>query len=184
LEDPPLQSLWPRLLLCAAVATAAPLKFPLFPLAFESHASTYIAHGAGYSLTIAADGAQLQLGNQSLSLQLSGADSHASLHSLERMPGHVTYLLGTSHADTYNLYGEVLCRAIYPGIDVVYHGNQERLEYDFHVAPRTSAGAIALSFPGASRIAISPRRRIWRRSTPLPRPFRSIVSRPPVRFRF
>jgi len=149
-----LHSLWLRLLLCAAVATAAPLKSTLFPLAFESHASTYVAHGAGYSLTIAADGARLQWGGQSLRLQLFGADSHASLQGLERMPGHVTYLLGTSDGDTYNLYGQVLCRAIHPGIDMLYHGNQERLEYDFHVAPRTSADVIALSFPGADRIAI------------------------------
>ena len=35
---------------------------------------------------------------------------------------------------------------IYPGVDLVYYGNQRQLEYDFAVAPRSDASQITLGF--------------------------------------
>ena len=35
---------------------------------------------------------------------------------------------------------------VYPGIDLVYYGNQHQLEYDFDVAPGADPTAITLSF--------------------------------------
>jgi len=40
--------------------------------------------------------------------------------------------------------------AVYPGIDLVYYGDQGQLEYDFRVAPGSDPKQIALSFQGAS----------------------------------
>ena len=37
---------------------------------------------------------------------------------------------------------------VYPGIDLVYHGNQRLLEYDFVVAPGADPNAIELRFQG------------------------------------
>jgi len=39
---------------------------------------------------------------------------------------------------------------VYPGIDLVYYGDQGQLEYDFRVAPGSDPKQIALSFQGAS----------------------------------
>ena len=33
-------------------------------------------------------------------------------------------------------YSRVAENGVYPGIDLVYHGNQGQLEYDFDVAPQ------------------------------------------------
>ena len=41
-------------------------------------------------------------------------------------------------------------QGVYPGIDLVYYGNQQQLEYDFRVAPGADPNQIALSFKGAS----------------------------------
>ena len=38
-------------------------------------------------------------------------------------------------ADRDSHYGQVSYKDVYPGIDVVYYGNQRQLEYDFVVAP-------------------------------------------------
>ena len=142
-----MRPIWPLVVLCLAAHAA-------LPLAFESHGSRYVARGAGFAWSVAPDGAVLEWSGQSLRIAILGADSHAHLEGLGRMPGHVTYMLGTTSAATYNLYGQVRCRSVYPGVDMVYRGNQDRLEYDFHLSPRTSAESIVLGFPGADSVDI------------------------------
>ena len=43
-------------------------------------------------------------------------------------------------------YGKVAYEGVYPGIDVVYYGNQRQLEYDFVVAPGADPRVIRLKF--------------------------------------
>ena len=44
---------------------------------------------------------------------------------------------------------------VYPGVDLVYYGNQQQqqLEYDFIVAPGAEAKAITMSFEGTDQLA-------------------------------
>ena len=102
----PLRLILSLSLLCVACPAAT------LPLAFESRGAQYLARGAGYSVTIDAGGAQFAWGRQSFAMQVLGADSHAHLEGLGRMPGHVTYMLGTTRGATYSLYSQVLCRGI------------------------------------------------------------------------
>lgn len=111
-------------------------------------------HGAGYVLTVSAHAASFDWGRQSVGIEFVGARPDAHLEGIRRMPGHVTYMLGTTKGDTYSLYNQVASRGVYPGIDAVFHDNQQRLEYDFEIAPRASADPIALAFPGADRVDI------------------------------
>jgi len=46
---------------------------------------------------------------------------------------------------------------IYPGVDLVFYGNQRRLEYDFVVAPGADAKAIRLKIDGARKMRINSR---------------------------
>lgn len=43
---------------------------------------------------------------------------------------------------------------VYPGIDLVYYGNQGQLEHDYVVAPGADPGAIKLHYDGMRRIRI------------------------------
>lgn len=43
---------------------------------------------------------------------------------------------------------------VYPGVDLIYRGDQGRLEFDFIVSPGADPGAIALSFDGTDRAEI------------------------------
>jgi hypothetical protein len=45
---------------------------------------------------------------------------------------------------------------VYPGIDLVFRGTREALEYDFLLAPGADPGAIALRFQGAEDLSIDP----------------------------
>src|SRR5438105_1891527 len=45
-------------------------------------------------------------------------------------------------------YAKVRFEDVYPGVDLVYYGNQQQLEYDFVVAPGADPSAIRLGFSG------------------------------------
>lgn len=51
-------------------------------------------------------------------------------------------------------YTKVRYRQVYPGIDLVYYGSQNQLEYDFVVAPKANPKQIALKFQGADALAL------------------------------
>jgi hypothetical protein len=44
---------------------------------------------------------------------------------------------------------------VYPGVDLVYYGNQRQLEYDFVVAPGASSKPIRLQFAGAKKLDLT-----------------------------
>jgi hypothetical protein len=51
-------------------------------------------------------------------------------------------------------YGKVRYRNVYPGIDLIYYGNQGQLEYDFVVAAGADPNFIKLDFEGVSRMRV------------------------------
>jgi len=71
--------------------------------------------------------------------------------------GSANYLVG-SHPDQWRigvpLFGKIIYSGVYPGIDLIYYGNQNQLEYDFVVAPGASWRSIRLAFSGAQSVEI------------------------------
>jgi hypothetical protein len=51
-------------------------------------------------------------------------------------------------------YERVRYAQVYPGVDMIYYGQQQQLEYDFEVAPGADPGRIALEFEGVHRVQI------------------------------
>ena len=51
-------------------------------------------------------------------------------------------------------YAKVRYQAVYPGIDLVYYGNQGQLEFDFIVAPGADPTRIQLGLQGADRVDV------------------------------
>jgi len=51
-------------------------------------------------------------------------------------------------------YGQVRYKNVYPGIDLVYYGNQRQVEYDFDVAPGADATKIQFDIQGADNLSI------------------------------
>jgi uncharacterized protein (TIGR03437 family) len=94
------------------------------------------------------------LGSSQVRMSVAGANPRASLQPLDRMPGKANYLLGKDVRASYDLYGRVRWGGVYPGIDVVFRGNQERLEYDFEIGAGRDPGTIQLAFAGIDGIHI------------------------------
>jgi hypothetical protein len=125
-----------------------------------------MAHGRGYRLDLSGREAVLSLqrggasddiarGTQQLTLRLVGARADAPAYGEAELPGKVHHLRGTERSawrTNVPTYARVRYQAVYPGIDVIYYGNQGELEYDFVVAPgrrpRLAPGTSAARCPG------------------------------------
>jgi hypothetical protein len=91
-------------------------------------------------------------------LQLLGANPHAPFSGLDQLPGRVNYASGADRAKWFTnipTYARVRYQAVYPGIDLIYHGNnQGGFEYDFHVAPGADPASIRLRYQGVEALAL------------------------------
>ncbi|MBI4464852.1 MAG: SBBP repeat-containing protein [Acidobacteria bacterium] len=86
-----------------------------------------------------------------LRMRLVGANPAPEITGMEELPGKVNYFIGNDPEKwrtNVATYAKVLYEDVYPGIDVVYYGNQRQLEYDFVVAPGADPRAIRLAFLG------------------------------------
>jgi len=84
-------------------------------------------------------------------MRLVGANPKAVLVGLDELPGKSNYFIGNDPKKWLTnvpTYKTVRYKSVYPGVDVVYHGNQGKLEYDFVVAPGADPRAIALKING------------------------------------
>jgi YD repeat-containing protein len=89
-----------------------------------------------------------------LRMQLVGANRGSGMSGEGRLRGRVSYFVGRDpKAWRRNLptFGRVRRQGVYRGVDLVYYGNQQRMEYDFVVSPFADPGAIRFKFTGASR---------------------------------
>lgn len=80
-------------------------------------------------------------------LKLLGANPDAKVVGLDEQPGKSNYFLGNDPKQwrtNVPTYAKVKYQNVYPGVDLIYYGNQQQLEYDFVVAAGADPGAIVL----------------------------------------
>src|SRR6266850_132631 len=90
-------------------------------------------------------------------MSLVGAATKPLVSGLDELPGKANYFIGKDPAKwrtNVPTYAKVRYHEVYPGIDLVYYGNQRRLEYDFLVAPGADPNGIVIGFQGAERLEI------------------------------
>jgi hypothetical protein len=92
-------------------------------------------------------------------MQLVGANLAPAMTGLSELPGKINYLIGNDPSQWHTgvpLYSNVRTEQVYPGVDLLFHGDQKQLEYDFVVAPGADPSKIAFRIHGAARIEIDP----------------------------
>ncbi len=169
--------------LCAQAATqrshdASP-AYGKVPLYFERNdgqadpAAKFVAHGPGYSILLQPAEATLLLHHpvsgktdrlkphapeplETVRLTMLGTDPAASMAAAQPTSSYVNYMNSSNHKDWHlGVPTSLQARTtgLYPGIDVVYYGNDQRtLEYDFTVAPGADAAAIRMAVTGAKPV--------------------------------
>jgi len=91
----------------------------------------------------------------SLRMSLAGSNPTAHVTGFEKLPGKANYFLGNDPKKWHTnvpTYAKVKYENIYPGVDLVYYGNQQDLESDFVIAPGADPRVIRLKFHGTRSI--------------------------------
>src|SRR5208337_4111677 len=91
-----------------------------------------------------------------LRMKLVGANAKAEVTGGEELPGKSNYFIGNDPKrwrTNVPTYAKVRYQDAYPGVDLVYYGNQRgQLEYDFVVAPGADPAAIRLALSGGMEV--------------------------------
>jgi uncharacterized protein YneR len=168
----------------AGTATAHLVEaYGKLPLSFEANQGQtdrqvkFLSRGSGYTLYLTpieavlvlrpapargkrqgASGSDLVPATPSvLRMQLLGANPAAPMRGLDELPGTVNYFVGRdptkwqTHVPTF---AKVKQAQVYPGVDLVYYGNQRQVAFDFLVTPGADPTAIRLSFQGADELKV------------------------------
>jgi hypothetical protein len=148
------------------------------PLSFEANqgqtaaAVNFLSRGSGYRLYLTPDEAVLALQQNGtapginapgapagavLRLELVGGNAQAPAIGLDAQAGTSNYFIGNDpsqwHTGITN-YGRVEYQNVYAGVNLVYYGNQQQLEYDFVVAAGANPGAIGLACQGVQSMSL------------------------------
>jgi len=139
------------------------------PLIFEANEGQtdpkvkFVSRGRGYTLFLTPGEMVLGLTKPQearatvVRMKLLGANRQSSVAGVEELPGKANYFIGNDPArwrTNIPTYARVKYEAIYPGVDLVYYGNQGHLEYDFVVAPGVDPKAITLAFEGPDKLKV------------------------------
>jgi hypothetical protein len=92
-----------------------------------------------------------------LRLHFLNSNATAPLEASEQLVGKTNYFMGSNPKNWHSgvaTFGKLTQRGVYPGVDVIYYGNQKQLEYDFIVAPNANPRAIELAFDGDQKLKV------------------------------
>jgi len=154
------------------------------PLAFEANQGQanphvkFISRGPGYSLFLTTSEAVLTLRKAFqhrpnlpreeaprqeaqpavFRMKLVGADAtETEVSGNDELPSRTNYFIGSDPkkwCTKVRQYAKVRYTNIYPGVDLVYYGNQRELEYDFVLQPGAHPAAIRLGIEGNSNLRL------------------------------
>lgn len=148
------KQVWLPVLLCAffdcgAVGASLPLHFENAP----GSEAMFISRGSGYQMSLARKHILIQTSHsRAIELDPAFGSELPEPEGIERTGGYSNYLIG-NRPDAWRTrvphFARVRYRGVYPGVDLVFYGNQNQLEYDFVVQPGADASKIGLQFKGA-----------------------------------
>jgi len=92
-----------------------------------------------------------------LRIKWVGANAKARVVPAEELRTKVNYFIGNNPGQWRTqvpTFGKVRFESVYPGVDLVYYGNQRQLEYDWVLAPGANPETIAWRYEGAEGVVI------------------------------
>ena len=176
-----------RVITVAPIPAPVTLKHPIRaaellahrPVLFEANygqfdaSVRFVSRGNGYKLFLTADEAIMRLASSSsvgagrrdnsgavFRLRLLGGSQPRRIEGLDEQSIRSHYFTGGDPAAWHSgvpSYAKVRYEAVYPGVDLVYYGQDGLLEYDFIVAPGADPSRIGLSYAGVERLSVDAR---------------------------
>ena len=142
----------------------------------------FLSRGSGYTLFLTPSEAMLALWNEKpseeravssssknpqaasrnskssvLRMKLIGANACPKIEGRQQLIGKRNYLIGNDQAKWHTnipTFAQVQYTDVYPGIDMVYYGQQRQLEYDFRLTAGADPNEIRIAFEGAENLKI------------------------------
>lgn len=136
------------------------------PLRFEAAAEPghFLARSGGYAVLVGAGESAIAIADaksgaaRTLRFRFEGSSAAARIEAIEALPGVTNYYIGQD-STKWRLgvpnFAKLRAKDVYPGVDVVYYGDQSRLEFDFVVAPMADPRAIALALSGMDNLYVN-----------------------------
>ncbi|MDQ6758306.1 MAG: SBBP repeat-containing protein, partial [Acidobacteriota bacterium] len=123
----------------------------------------FVGRGLTYSLSLNARGAVLETQangkvNRAVELVLQNASESSVGTGVKRLPVRTSYIIGSDSSkwlENVPTFEKVRFSQVWPGIDVVYYGTHNQLEYDFVVHAGADTDAIRLQFKGARNVRLN-----------------------------
>jgi len=143
----------------------------------------YMAHGGGYGLYLTSREAVLALSRSqcaphsrtsnaafpaqpdpcpahqaTVRLRMVGANPSPGISGVDLLSGKSNYFIGKDPKQWRTgipNYAKVAYRDVYPGIDLIYYGNQQQLEFDLVVAPGADPNQVRFQVEGARELALN-----------------------------
>ena len=139
------------------------------PLRFEANAGQsdprvrFLACGPNYALFLTSSAGAVLVSSQGqppvVRMELVGANPAPEVRGLEEQAAKSYYFIGNDPArwrTRVAQYGQVRYGEVYPGIDLIYYGNQQQLEHDWVVSAGADPSHIRLRFPDVQPVRLDP----------------------------
>lgn len=145
----------------SAVQAATPNtkdKLMQLPLRFEPNAGQFdsrvkfAAQSASYQLFLSANEAVVALPQSSFRMSLINANRNATVRGEQQLHSQSSYYIGRDRnqwKSGIQQFGKVRYSDVYPGIDVLYYGNDRSVEHDFVISAGADPAKIRMRFQNA-----------------------------------
>ena len=133
------------------------------PLRFERRTGTsddFIGRGIGYAVSLSNGDAIVTLGRpgekpETITIRLAGRRRSVEASTSASSPIEPGDWKRSAPVENRNpAYARVAYHDVYPGVDLVYYGTQQQLEYDFVVRPGASPADIGFDIAGARAVKL------------------------------
>jgi hypothetical protein len=167
----------------SAGTTSVLERFARMPLSFEENkgqvnpAVKFVSRAPGYQVFLTANEVVVALDEKEkgkadaakaprahaaetalLRLSFDGANRSPAAHGAGVMTHNTSYFRGTADSDQIRdviSHSQVRYSAMYPGVDLIFYGTRQELEYDFQLEPHANPNQIRMRVSGQSRDKIT-----------------------------
>lgn len=157
---------WALCVFTATLVSAGDLHSVRLPLTFEQNKgqadanARFLARSSQGIVFLTRDGLVLASGKlgaaRSVHLRLLNAAEDPSMDGTGT-GGFANYYRSRNRSEWLEhipLFSAVHYHNVYPGIDVLFHGHEGQLEYDFQIAPGKAADKVRFAVEGADRVSL------------------------------
>ncbi|MBI4854558.1 MAG: SBBP repeat-containing protein [Acidobacteria bacterium] len=134
-------------------------NYAKIPLSFEANQGQaddkvkFFSRGKGYSFLLTEQETLLTLKNDSqektslVKMKFLGSNPKPRIEPIDKRFGKTNYFIGNNPSNWHTdlpIYNKVKYSEVYPGIDAIYYGNQQQIEYDLLVKPGADPSQISI----------------------------------------